>query len=120
MSQIRRKPGMVEVDDRPVHAQPQRSTESARPAASQAERRAEHEREDAEPAEEHHEHVTHVVRLTAMPPSADAWKRWCALSTALATPARLVATMLGISQRVMWIATPICGAGKPCATSGTK
>ena len=27
--------------------------------------------------------------------------------------------MLGISQRVMRIATPICGAGKPCAMSGT-
>jgi hypothetical protein len=48
-----------------------------------------------------------------MPPIAEAWKRWCALRTALATPARLVATMLGKSQRVMWTATPICGPGKP-------
>ena len=35
------------------------------------------------------------------------------------TPLRLTATMLGISQRVIRMATLICGAGKPCAMSGT-
>ena len=27
--------------------------------------------------------------------------------------------MLGISQRVIWMATPICGVGNPCAMIGT-
>ncbi len=48
-----------------------------------------------------------------MPVKEAARKRWCALSTALNTPAKLTATMLGMSQRVIRIATPICGAGNP-------
>src|SRR6516162_6424442 len=60
-----------------------------------------------------------VTTLTATPTSAAARNRWQALSIAESTPLRLTVTILGMSQRVIWIATAICGLGNPCAMSGT-
>jgi hypothetical protein len=63
--------------------------------------------------------VAMVTTLTATPIIAVERNRWYALSIDASTPERLTAMMLGISQRVIRIATPICGAGNPWKISGT-
>ena len=67
-----------------------------------------------------YQHASRSSRaLTATPTKRGRAESVIRVKHAERTPLRLTATMLGINQRVIRIATPIWGAGNPCAMSGT-